>query len=53
MPQTLDQNIAMEIEVQVKTRDADWREIIIDSSIITFEISYDDPVSYFKHLENW
>jgi hypothetical protein len=48
----LDQDEIIEILDQAKARDPEWHEIIVNAIIDIFEISYEESVSYFKHLEN-
>jgi hypothetical protein len=51
-PKQLDQDEIIEILHQVKARDPEWHEAMVNTNIDIFEMSYEESVSYFKHLEN-
>jgi hypothetical protein len=51
-PKQLDQDEIIEILDQAKARDPEWLEAMVDTNIKIFEMSYEESVSYFKHLEN-
>jgi hypothetical protein len=48
-PKQLDQDEIIEILNQVKVHE--WHEAMLNAKIDIFEMSYEEPVSYFKHLE--
>jgi hypothetical protein len=48
----LDQDEIIEILGQAKARDPEWHEMIVNAIIDIFEMSYEESVSYFKHLKN-
>jgi hypothetical protein len=48
----LDQDEIIEILDQAKTRDPEWHEAMVNANIDIFEMTYEESVSYFKHLEN-
>jgi hypothetical protein len=48
----LDQDEIIEILDQVKAINPEWHEVMVNAKIDIFEISYEESVSYFKHLEN-
>jgi hypothetical protein len=49
-PKQLDQNEIIEILDQAKA--PEWHEAMVNANIDIFEMSYEESVSYFKHLEN-
>jgi hypothetical protein len=49
-PKQLDQDEIIEILDQVKA--PEWHEAMVNAIIDIFEMSYEESVSYFKHLEN-
>jgi hypothetical protein len=49
-PKQLDQDEIIEILDQSKA--PEWHEAMINANIDIFETSYEESVSYFKHLEN-
>jgi hypothetical protein len=49
-PKQLDQDEIIEILDQNKA--PEWHKTMVNASIDIFEISYEESVSYFKHLEN-
>jgi hypothetical protein len=51
-PKQLDQDEIIEILDQDKTWDPEWLEAMVNANIDIFEMSYEESVSYFKHLEN-
>jgi hypothetical protein len=51
-PKQLDQDEIIEILDQAKARYPEWHKAIVNASIDIFEMSYEESVSYFKHLEN-
>jgi hypothetical protein len=51
-PKQLDQDEIIEILDQAKARDPEWHEAMVNANIDIFELSYEECVSYFKHLEN-
>jgi hypothetical protein len=51
-PKELDQDEIIEILDQTKARDPEWHEAMVNANIDIFEITYEESVSYFKHLEN-
>jgi hypothetical protein len=51
-PKQLDQNEIIEILDQVKAWDPEWHEAMVNANIDILEMSYEESVSYFKHLEN-
>jgi hypothetical protein len=51
-PKQLDQNEIIEILDQAKAWDPEWHEAMVNANIDTFEIFYEELVSYFKILEN-
>jgi hypothetical protein len=51
-PKQLDQDEIIEILDQAKTRNPEWHEAMFNANIDIFEMSYEESVSYFKHLEN-
>jgi hypothetical protein len=48
-PKQLDQDEIIEI---LEPRDYEWHEAMVNANIDIFEMSYQESVSYFKHLEN-
>jgi hypothetical protein len=42
----------IEILDQVKAMDPEWHEVMVNANIDIFEMTYEESVSYFKHLEN-
>jgi hypothetical protein len=48
----MDQHGIIEILDQAKARDPKCHETIVDAKIDIFEMSYEEPVSYFKYLGN-
>jgi hypothetical protein len=48
----LDQDEIIEILDQVKAWDPEWHEALVKSNIDIIEMTYEESVSYFKHLEN-
>jgi hypothetical protein len=51
-PKQLDQDEIIEILDQAKAWDPEWHEAMVNAKIDIFEMSYEESVSYFKHLEN-
>jgi hypothetical protein len=51
-PKQLDQDKIIEILDQDKTLDPEWHELMLNTNIDIFEISYEESASYFKSLEN-
>jgi hypothetical protein len=51
-PKHLDQDEIIEILDQVKAWYPEWHEAMVNANIEIFEMSYEESVSYFKHLEN-
>jgi hypothetical protein len=51
-PKQLDQDKIIEILDQAKARDPEWHEAMVNANIDIFEMTYEESVSYFKHLEN-
>jgi hypothetical protein len=51
-PKDLDQDKILEILDQAKAEDCDWNEAMVNANIEIFEMSYEESVSHFKHLEN-
>jgi hypothetical protein len=51
-PKQLDQVEIIEILDQVKARNPEWHEAMVNANIDIFEMSYEESVSYFKCLEN-
>jgi hypothetical protein len=49
-PKQLDQDEIIESLDQAKA--PEWHEAMVNAKIDVFEISYEEAVSYFKHLEN-
>jgi arsenate reductase-like glutaredoxin family protein len=49
-PKQLDQNEIIEILDQAKA--PKWHEAMVNTNIDIFEMTYEESVSYFKHLEN-
>jgi hypothetical protein len=49
-PKQLDQDEIIEILDQAKA--PEWHESMVNSNIDIFEMTYEESVSYFKHLEN-
>jgi hypothetical protein len=49
-PKQLDQDEIIEILDQAKA--PGWHEAMVNANIDIFEMSYEESVSYFKHLEN-
>jgi hypothetical protein len=49
-PKQLDQDEIIEILDQDKA--SEWHEAMVNASIVIFEMSYEESVSYFKRLEN-
>jgi hypothetical protein len=49
-PKQLDQDEIIEILDQAKA--PEWHEAMVNANIDIFEMSYEESVSYFKHLEN-
>jgi hypothetical protein len=49
-PKQLDQDEIIEILDQDKA--PEWHEAMVNANIDIFEMSYEESVSYFKHLEN-
>jgi hypothetical protein len=48
----LDQDEIIEILDQVKARNPEWHEAMVNANIDIFEMTYEESVSYFKCLEN-
>jgi hypothetical protein len=48
----LDQDEIIEILDQAKARDPEWHEAMVNANIDIFEMSYEESVSFFNHLEN-
>jgi hypothetical protein len=48
----LDQDEIIEILDQDKARNPEWHEVMVNANIDIFEMSYEEPVSYFNFLEN-
>jgi hypothetical protein len=48
----LDQDKIIEILDQAKAWNPEWHEAMVDASIDIFEMTYEEYLSYFKHLEN-
>jgi hypothetical protein len=51
-PKQLDQDEIIEILDQAKARYPEWHEAMVNANIDIFEMTYEESVSYFKHLEN-
>jgi hypothetical protein len=51
-PKQLDQDEIIEILDQAKARNPECHEAMVNANIDIFEMSYEESVSYFKHLEN-
>jgi hypothetical protein len=51
-PKQLDQDEIIEILDQAKAWDPEWHEAMVYSNIDIFEMTNEESVSYFKHLEN-
>jgi hypothetical protein len=51
-PKQLDQDEIIEILDQAKAWDLEWHEAMVNANIDIFEMSYEESVSYCKHLEN-
>jgi hypothetical protein len=51
-PKQLDQDEIIEILDQAKAMDSEWHEAMVNSNIDIFEMTYEESVSCFKHLEN-
>jgi hypothetical protein len=51
-PKQLDQDEIMEILDQAKAWNPEWHEAMVNANFDIFEMSYEESVSYFKHLEN-
>jgi hypothetical protein len=51
-PKQLDQDEIIKILDQVKAWDPEWNEAMVNANIDIFEMSYEESLSYFKHLEN-
>jgi hypothetical protein len=51
-PKQLDQDEIIEILDQAKARYPEWHEVMVNANIDIFEMTYEESVSYFKHLEN-
>jgi hypothetical protein len=49
-PKQLDQDEI--IEILDKAKGPEWYEAMVNPNIDIFEMSYEESVSYFKHLEN-
>jgi hypothetical protein len=49
-PKQLDQDEIIEILDQAKA--PEWHETMVNANIDIFEMTYEESVSYFKHLEN-
>jgi hypothetical protein len=47
----LDQGEIIEILDQAKDREPEWHEVMVNANIDSFEMSYEESVSYFEHLE--
>jgi hypothetical protein len=52
IPKQLDQDKIIEILDQAKAVDPEWHEAMMNAKIDIFEMSYQESVSYFKHLQN-
>jgi hypothetical protein len=50
-PKQLDQDEIIEILDQDKAWDPEWHEVIVHAEIDIFEMTYEESVFYFKHLE--
>jgi hypothetical protein len=51
-PKQLNQDEIIEILDQAKAWVPEWHEAMVNVNIDIFEMSYEESVSYFKHLEN-
>jgi hypothetical protein len=51
-PKQLDQDEIIEFLNQAKARNPEWHEALVNSNIKNFEMTYEESVTYFKHLEN-
>jgi hypothetical protein len=51
-PKQSDQDEIMEILDQAKISNPEWHEAMVNANIDIFEMSHEESVSYFKHLEN-
>jgi hypothetical protein len=51
-PKQLDQDEIIEILDQAKAMDPEWHEAMVNANIDIFEMSYEESLSYIKHLEN-
>jgi hypothetical protein len=52
IPKQFDQDEIIEILDQAKAGDPEWHEAMVNANIDVFELSCEESVSYFKHLEN-
>jgi hypothetical protein len=52
-PSSLNQDEFNKTLYQAKSRNSEWYEAMVNANIYTFEMSYEESVSYFKHLENF
>jgi hypothetical protein len=51
-PKQLDQDEISEILDEAKTRNPEWHEAMVNANIDIFEMTYEESVFYFKHLDN-
>jgi hypothetical protein len=51
-PKQSHQDEIIEILDQAKAMDPEWHEAMVNTTIDIFEMSHEESVSYFKHLEN-
>jgi hypothetical protein len=51
-PKQLDQDEIIENLDQAKAWNSEWHEAMMNTNIDIFEMTYEESVSYFKHLEN-
>jgi hypothetical protein len=51
-PKKLDPDEIIELLDQAKAADPEWLEAMVNNNIDIFEMSYEESVYNFKHLEN-
>jgi hypothetical protein len=51
-PKQFDQDEIIEILDQSKAWNPEWHEVMVNANIDIFEMSYEESVSFFKHLES-
>jgi HD superfamily phosphohydrolase len=52
-PKQLDQDEIIEILDQAKAMDTEWHQAMVNANFDTFEMTYEESVSYFKRKENF